>query len=224
MARGGVALQGNSSCVIHNCTFHANSAQKSGGAGFFQILSFAAVFDSLLVGNLALSGAGFEFQQSSTGTFVDVGFTSNVAQIYGGAVTAYTSSSLMFDHCTFVGNMVELVAGAGGCVYVDGYSSSICSNSLLVNNSVTGARGTGGAWAAITGSNITFVAAEMSSNATASLGGFFSLTHYLFSIQTFFFVFVFRCHLSSVLFLLSDHLLPASVKQCLFQWWSSLCF
>ena len=166
------------------------------------------------------SGAGFEFRKNRLNNSSMSDSPAMYAQIYGGAVTAYTSSSSCSITARSWATWWSWFKWYRMCLrrwlFLLRYCFEFASCQQI---QVTGARGI-----LVHGLHLPDPTSLLLLQRCPAikLGGFSSLTPH--SIQTFFFVFTCKvpfAYFSSLLIVRSS--LPASVKQCLFQWWVS-CF
>jgi len=106
---------GNTSLIIRNCDFIANSAwNRGGGASFgaYAPIAYPIIENCRFIGNAAEEGGGLYIEGGIEPTILNCTFSANTADYDGAAIRIENcGTALLIDGCTFEGNNSELGAG-----------------------------------------------------------------------------------------------------------------
>ena len=162
---GGMCNWDNSSPMVTNCTFTANSAGYRGG-GMFNDYSSPTVEGCTFSGNASKGGGGM-YNDYSSPTVTNCTFTVNSAKSGGGIFNDYNSSPAV-TNCTFTANSAIGDFSGGGGMYNGGDSLTV-TNCTFSNNSANW--GGGGMY---TSSSPTVDGCTFSANSAKSGGGMYN--------------------------------------------------
>jgi hypothetical protein len=160
--RGGGMFNDYSSPTVEGCTFSGNASK--GGGGMYNDYSSPTVTNCTFTVNSAKSGGGIFNDYNSSPAVTNCTFSANSAK-YGGGMYNYDNSSPAVTNCTFTANSAK----SGGGIFNDYNSSPAVTNCTFTANSAIGDFSGGGGMYnggdSLTVTNCTF------SNNSANWGG-----------------------------------------------------